>query len=215
MHLKLSSAKLGPFCLSLNVLTPLSISLQFNLALRDLPEVITETKKVFNGGLLEAGSHVCVEMSLRTAEGETMVLETWSLGMTDRCDPSARVSYTVYNRMGILLKSLICVTRVAPTYRLSRKQGAETYVICYRVYKGEPQIHHLGEGYASLQVGAVPTPAGTIVLRLNYRTKMLFSPQPLSRDLAADLKDDHFMPDLSPRKSNGPRPCHTVYTRQR
>ena len=144
-----------------------------------------------------------------------MVLETWSLTTSDQCDPSARVSYTVYNRMGILLKSLICITRQAPTYRLSRKQGADTYVICYRVYRGEPITHHLGENFSSIRVGSVPTPTGTILFNLHHRTKMLFSPQPLNRDLIADFKDDHFMADVSPRKINLPRPCHTAYTRVR
>ena len=194
----------------------ISVSFQFNLALKDLPEVFSETKKVFTGSTLSVGQNVCVEMSLRTAEGDTMVLETWSVGMTDHCDANARVSYTVYNRMGVLLKSLICVSRVTPAYRLSRKQGAETFVICYRLYMGEPQVHHLGEGYQIQKVGGVPTPLGTVTLTVFYRTKLLISPQRCCKDLSIDLKDDHFMPDLSPRRTNMPRPCHAAaYHRER
>ena len=182
--------------------------------MKDLPEVFSETKKVFTGNALLVGQHVCVELSLQTVEGETMVLETWSIGMTDISDPSTRVSYTVYNRMSILLKSLICASRATPAYRLSRKQGADTYVICYRVYMGEPQVCHLGEGFVTQKVGAVPTPLGTIVSKVMYRTKLLFSPH-VSRDLSVDLKDDHFMPDASPRKGNAPRPCHNIYNEPR
>jgi len=184
----------------------------FNLALVDLPEVLSETKRAWGTGGLKDGHHICIEMSLRTAEGENMVLETWSLVLSEPCDSAARVSHTVYNRMGLLLKSLIVVTRLAPAYSLSRKQGADSYVICYRVYRGAPVTDQLGEGPKSVNVGAVPTPHGTITLQVQYRTKLLFSPQPVSRDLVADLKDDHFMPDFSSQKT-GPWPCHPMYPR--
>lgn len=48
-----------------------------------------------------------------------------------RCDKDIKVSYTVYNRMSLLLKSLLAITRVTPAYKLSRKQGHD-YVILYR-----------------------------------------------------------------------------------
>ena len=74
-----------------------------------------------------------------------MVLETWSLGvLPEHNDPTVRVTYTVYNRMGILLKSLLSVSRVTPAYKLSRRQGPDSYIICYRIYMGEPQLHNLG-----------------------------------------------------------------------
>lgn len=48
-----------------------------------------------------------------------------------RCDKDIKVSYSVYNRLSLLLKSLLAVTRVTPAYKLSRKQGHD-YVILYR-----------------------------------------------------------------------------------
>lgn len=75
-----------------------------------------------------------------------MVLEVWSLGLSvDRCDSTVRASHTIYNRMSILLKSLISVSRVTPAYKLSRRQSADSYQILYRVYVGEPEIHCLGK----------------------------------------------------------------------
>ncbi|ELU07579.1 hypothetical protein CAPTEDRAFT_175434 [Capitella teleta] len=183
----------------------------FNLDINDIPEVLNETKKVFAGlvgGSLNVGQNICIEISLHTVEGESMILETWWMTLTDTIDPSARVSYTVYNRMGTLLKSLICATRVVPAYRLSRKQGSETFVVCYRIYTGEPQFH-LGVGHQKTRVGSVPTPTGTIVLSVAYRTKMLMSPQTsLHREMPFELKDDHFM-EGSPRKKQHemPIPC--------
>ena len=175
------------------------------------------------GGTLTVGQHICLEISLHTIEGETMILETWWMTVTDQVDASARVSYTVYNRMGVLLKSLICAARVTPAYRLSRKQGSDTFVVCYRIYTGEPQFH-LGEGYQKSRVGTVPTPAGTIVLSVAYRTRMLMSPQnSLKRDVPFELKDDHFtvgspkrmIPGESPVDATVAYPCHVGHREHR
>lgn len=48
-----------------------------------------------------------------------------------RCEKDIKVSYTVYTRLSLLLKSLLAITRVTPAYKLSRKQGHD-YVILYR-----------------------------------------------------------------------------------
>lgn len=86
---------------------------------------------------------LCVEISLRTSDEETMTLETWCIGIrTDLTDPSVRVTYAMYNRMGILLKSLVALTRVTPAYKLSRNKS--DYTMCYRIYMGEPQLSSLG-----------------------------------------------------------------------
>lgn len=77
-----------------------------------------------------------------------MVLETWSLGVhPEKSDPTVRVTYTVYNKMGTLLKSLLTISRLTPAYKLSRRQGPDSYIICYRIYMGEPQLHSLGMHY--------------------------------------------------------------------
>lgn len=74
-----------------------------------------------------------------------MILEVWSMGInSDQADPTLRPTYAVYNRMGLLLKSLISVTRVTPAYKLSRRQSSDSYNIYYRMYVGDPQVHNLG-----------------------------------------------------------------------
>lgn len=143
-----------------------------------------------------------------------MVLETWHIGMSEQCDYSAKVSYAVYNRMGIALKSVFSVSRVTPAYKLSCRQGADNYVICYKVYCGEPQFFHLGDGYQTAKIGTVPTPIGTITLNIAYRVKLLISPQRSSRDIHIEVKDDHFKTDCPPRKlSTAPKPCRMGYRR--
>ncbi|XP_063239954.1 autophagy-related protein 13 homolog isoform X2 [Bacillus rossius redtenbacheri] len=165
----------------------------------DLPEVLAEAKKALCGELASSKLPLCVEISLRTADDELMMLETWCLGVLEQRDPGVKVTYAVYNRMGVLLKSLISVTRVTPAYKLSRRQGPDSYVICYRIYVGEPQLHNLGEGYKQVRVGQLCTPVGTIHLSVSYRTKMTISPQHSGRENSIMVKSDHFHTDLSPR----------------
>ncbi|XP_027687676.1 autophagy-related protein 13 isoform X10 [Chelonia mydas] len=145
----------------------------FNLAIKDIPEVTHEAKKALAGQLPAVGRSMCVEISLKTSEGDSMELEIWCLEMNEKCDKEIKVSYTVYNRLSLLLKSLLAITRVTPAYRLSRKQGHE-YVILYRIYFGEVQLSGLGEGFQTVRVGTVGTPLGTITLSCAYRINLAF-----------------------------------------
>ncbi|XP_012930366.1 autophagy-related protein 13 isoform X4 [Heterocephalus glaber] len=145
----------------------------FNLAIKDIPEVTHEAKKALAGQLPAIGRSMCVEISLKTSEGDSMELEIWCLEMNEKCDKEIKVSYTVYNRLSLLLKSLLAITRVTPAYRLSRKQGHE-YVILYRIYFGEVQLNGLGEGFQTVRVGTVGTPVGTITLSCAYRINLAF-----------------------------------------
>lgn len=122
---------------------------QFNIAIIDQPDVLAETKKV-----LQISQHesivtrlpLCVEISLQTVEGDNMILEVWSLSVqSDQCDAQLRTTHSIYNRMGLLLKSLLSVTRSTPAYKLSRRQSGDSYQIFYRIYIGEAQTHQLGK----------------------------------------------------------------------
>lgn len=189
----------------------------FNLVITDNSEVQSEAKKILSGQSTTLGQNVCIEISLRTAEGDTMVLEMWSISLdSSQCDNSSKSSHTTYNRMSIALKSLLSVSRVTPTYKLSRRQGtcANDYVICYRLYLGDPQLYVLGDGYEKARVGSVPTPFGTIGISLAYRTKLLISPQKTGKDSLFDVKDDHFKRDSSPKRPSTPKPCSQGYKRE-
>ncbi|XP_029438224.1 autophagy-related protein 13 isoform X1 [Rhinatrema bivittatum] len=130
-------------------------------------------RKLWQGNCLLLVASMCVEISLKTSEGDSMELEIWCLEMNEKCDQDIKVSYTVYNRLSLLLKSLLAITRVTPAYRLSRKQGHE-YVILYRIYFGEVQLTGLGEGFQTVRVGTVGTPVGTVTLSCAYRTNLAF-----------------------------------------
>jgi hypothetical protein len=60
--------------------------LQFNLAIPDLPEVSTLTKSILSGNNPSQKLPICVEISLKTSEGDSMILETWLLSMTEPTD---------------------------------------------------------------------------------------------------------------------------------
>lgn len=119
-----------------------------NIAIKEIPDVITETKLALNSGLGDS-LPLCVEIFLKTVDGDTMILETWSIGLITESafDPfcSQHLVYTLYNRLGVLLKSLVSVSRVIPAYRYSRQQSSDSFQIHHRIYAGEPQIHKLGK----------------------------------------------------------------------
>lgn len=121
-------------------------SFQFNISIQDLPDVLAETKKALqvsqSDSTITNRLPLCVEISLQTVDGDRMILEVWSLNVNaDISDPQTKASYTVYNRMSILLKSLLSITRVTPAYKLSRRQSPESYCIYYKIYSGEPIIN--------------------------------------------------------------------------
>ncbi|XP_039997808.1 autophagy-related protein 13 isoform X2 [Xiphias gladius] len=183
----------------------------FNLAIKDIPEVTHEAKKALAGQLPGIGRSMCVEISLKTSEGDSMELETWCLEMNEKCDKDIKVSYTVYNRLSVLLKSLLAITRVTPAYKLSRKQGHD-YVILYRIYFGEVQLSGLGEGFQTVRVGVVGTPVGTVTLSCAYRTNLAFmSNRQFERSVPImGIIVDHFVdpPCSSQRAANMGQPCN-------
>ncbi|XP_050422725.1 autophagy-related protein 13 homolog isoform X2 [Adelges cooleyi] len=169
-----------------------------NVAIKELPDVISETKLVLSNGLCDSVP-LCVEIFLKTVDGDTMTLETWSIGLLSESafDPfcSRHLVYTLYNRLGVLLKSLVSVTRVIPAYRYSRQQSHDSYQIHHRIYAGEPQVHTLGKEYKELQIGQVSMPIGTIQVTVCYRTSMTLT----SQQDPIMLKSDHFRKEYSPR----------------
>jgi len=153
--------------------------------------------------LFNINSPFCIEISLRTPENQTMILETWCILFNDQLvDPTQKVCYSVYKKMSLVLRSLMCITRCTPTYQLSRRQSSDTYVLLYRMYCGEPIVHHLGENYATSKVGTVGTPIGSILINLAYRTRLTMTPQNSSHlnnetgnSFGIQIKDDHFIQD--------------------
>lgn len=89
-----------------------------------------------------------------------------------------------YNEMSILIKSIISLTRATPAYRISRDgQSADSYIVCYRVYKCEPSFEqvvkkaNLSENeircYSEeFKLGSVTTDHNIIDVSLVYRSNL-------------------------------------------
>ncbi|XP_067138560.1 autophagy-related protein 13-like [Centruroides vittatus] len=174
----------------------------FNLSITDLPEITAETKKAMAGRIPTIGLSMCCEISLKTSDGDSMVLETWTIDVDGRFDPRGKASYALYSRLSLLLKSAIAIARVTPAYKLSSQQGPDSYVICYRTYMGEPQYHMLGEDYQETKVGQVITALGVLSLVIAYRTKMTITPQKVEKESPFMVKSDYFKVDMSPKNSH-------------
>ncbi|KAL3275368.1 hypothetical protein HHI36_020135 [Cryptolaemus montrouzieri] len=172
----------------------------FNLNISDIPGLLLAAKKNISNKI-NYGCPVCVEIFLQTSEGDKMVLETWCICLLpEHSDPSPKITHTVYNQMGILLKSLVSVTRVIPAYKLSQRQGPDSYTIFFRMYEKEPEVHALGEGCKQVRIGQICTPVGTLQLSVAYRVKMTITPtQSSSRECSMLVKSDHFNTNLCPR----------------
>lgn len=180
---------------------PLAGNDWFNLVVEDHPDVYAETKKALSltpGESILKRLPLCVEISLKTAEGDQMILEVWSLDLqnsatvkpkdvndklqnqninsTPTDQPCLKTAHAIYNRMGMLLKSLISLTRATPAYKLSRRQCSDSYSIYYRIYVERPQTHALGEGLKNIRIGHLNTIVGNLVMSVAYRTKMTITP---------------------------------------
>lgn len=172
----------------------------FNLSIKDLAQ-ITNMTKLYLGNVesLFNSSPFCIEISLKTPENQTMILETWCILFNDQIvDSSQKVCFSVYKKMSLVLRSLMCLTRSLPTYQLSRRQNSDTYVLLYRMYSGEPIVHHLGENYATAKVGTIGTPIGSLIVNVAYRTRLTMTPQNSQNSAeycGIQIKDDHFTPN--------------------
>lgn len=213
--------------------SPLGGNDWFNIVVQDHPDVLDETKRALalkQGESILQRLPLCVEISLRTTEGDKMILEVWSLDLlpvdsnkaaagedckgeggninafndSQTLKASSHQLHVIYNRMSIMLKSLISLTRTTPAYKLSRRQCPDSYGIYYRVYVDRPQVHTLGERHKQVKIGQLNTILGSVIMSVAYRTKLTISPtaghqaattaHQAQQHNAIMLKSDHFRP---------------------
>lgn len=130
--------------------------------------MLEQTKDVLKGQSSEIPIVIEISLQSTTDPNTKLVLELWSIlydrGSDSSPTNSSRVIYNVYNRMGLLLKSLLCVTRSLPAYKLSRKlslSDEDEFKLYYNVFsaislfKGDragffkPKIKDLPQGASS------------------------------------------------------------------
>ena len=63
----------------------------FNLAVKDSTEVQSEARRSLSGSIPSPGLPLVCEVSLKTAEGDSLVLEVWRLAVVAGGDPGVKV----------------------------------------------------------------------------------------------------------------------------
>ncbi|CAB4063278.1 KIF3B [Lepeophtheirus salmonis] len=89
-------SRLGEKASCLSQPSPSSSSAWFNLAIKDIPEIALESKKVYS--VKSPGSHT-IEISLKTTEGDSMILETWCVAMNNE-NRNTKLNNVAYNHLG-------------------------------------------------------------------------------------------------------------------
>ncbi|KAI8429351.1 hypothetical protein MSG28_000003 [Choristoneura fumiferana] len=107
----------------------------FNLSIPDEPEVNYDTKRILNGEVVTALTNIlCIEISLKTIDGDEMVLELWTVKLAPCIEAPITSVSTIYYRMSVMLKSTLSISRITPAYKMARSQNNETYKIYHKIY---------------------------------------------------------------------------------
>lgn len=188
----------------------------FNLAIPDLKEISDEVKRCTEnmndgkGVTVCQKWTVCCEVSLRTSDGNSMVLENWVMSnepCTEEAKPMAtNQSLTVYSRMSMLLKSIITLTRATPAYKISSREQSTELVICYRVFETNDPMENIRDSKDKFSpetlIGAVSSNYNTLSTSLAYRKDMSTTGSRQQSANLMPLKTDHFKDNLTTEKSS-------------
>lgn len=178
----------------------------FNLAIPDLKEIGDEIKRCIddmNDGKGVTICHrwnVCCEISLKTSEGNSMLLENWVLTnepLSEEARPVAsNQSLTVYSRMSLLLKSIITLTRATPAYKISCRDQSTDLVICYRVFETVDPMENIRDTKEKFSpetiIGTVSSNYNNLTMSLTYRKDMSTTQSRTDSANLMPLKPDHF-----------------------
>lgn len=141
----------------------------FNLSVVDLPKVAGRLKKTIDsishlGFAIQSNWAVCCDISLQTEEDDVILLEKWILSnkyltqnspnkhnksvTSNQPNPSPTNSsttiYSVYNRMCLVLKTLVSAAHILPVYNVANKGIMEdNQIMCYRIYSDTPTYQNL------------------------------------------------------------------------
>ncbi|XP_065836024.1 autophagy-related protein 13 homolog isoform X2 [Oscarella lobularis] len=168
----------------------------FYLFIDDDVDLSVSTKEALRRSPMKAGrAAFCVEISANSSEEDvSCVLEQWSITITEKPSPrfTAMTSDNVYLKLGLLLRSLIAVSRTLPAYHLS-KSRQEDLSMSYRIFSnGIPKKEQLGSGkpyVCRLVVGSVATPLGCCSIQVNYAKELTFTPSIKTASIPIHLEE--------------------------
>jgi len=153
----------------------------FNISISDSPSVAEDCKHKVNVNDLLHGKTINLTVQLHSPDNDIMTLEIWTFAL-ERKYEQVKVTFTVYNALCLLLRSVIVASRATPTYKLTRKQttGGFFYVT-YDISTDEPRVGELGDSVRSERIGIVGTPSGTLTASVFYRTTLEIPSSPPNR----------------------------------
>ena len=213
----------------------------FHVAINDIQEVDENSLKCLDNLLFNSEENlspsscftisarwkICCEISLQTNDHESMTLEYW---LFENCPLSKEKdnvsgspisnSYSyhfanIYDRMSILLKSIMTLTRATPAFNISSKGQSEySHVICYRIYQCDFKFDQLlqqsgvneseiKQHYTSeINLGSIKSIHNQINVSFCYRTDMTRCRKisDVSDHNLLSLKNDHFTADISAKQ---------------
>ncbi|XP_064387865.1 autophagy-related protein 13-like [Halichondria panicea] len=144
----------------------------FNLSLPDDKQVSAELRRSLEGRLPEQDCPVCLEIIMDTNDGDSLVLETWTLTLDPQSrDISVSVGHSLYPRLSLMLKSVITLSRSTPAYRYSRHLD-DGNKFNFRVYCGHPDLPNYERDFKHVKFASTACPYGTISISLSYRSTL-------------------------------------------
>lgn len=117
---------------------------------------------------------ICLDIILRTSDGSFIILETWQLSTDgENKELKHKNHFSIYNRLGVLLKSVLSISRVLPSFNLAKKNEKD-FALYFRVHSEVYSLHQYGLNNV-LSIGFVKTPIGTVNIKTMYRRKVWLS----------------------------------------
>ena len=149
----------------------------FNISLHDCEanrKLQGRIRELFGKRVPTLSSPICLDIILRTVDGSFVILETWQISTDSELkEPKHKNHFLIYNRMGVLLKSVLSISRVLPSFNLARNNEKD-FTLYFRVHSEIYSLHQY-ELNNSLSLGFVKTPIGTINIKTMYRNKVWLS----------------------------------------
>ncbi|XP_066921482.1 autophagy-related protein 13 homolog [Clytia hemisphaerica] len=149
----------------------------FNIALHECEanrRLQAKVRDIYGKKIPTLWDPISLDIILRTFDGNYIILETWQLSTNlENKDPKHKNHFSIYNRLGILLKSVLSISRVLPSFNLAKKNEKD-FSLFFKVHTEVYSLHQY-ELHNSLSIGFVKTPIGTVNIKTMYRSKVWLS----------------------------------------
>ncbi len=131
-------------------------------------EIQKEVRSEFSSKTAVVQEPLWLNVYLKTAEGHDSLLETWNLSFVEKSDQNVKNCSVVYNKLSLLLKSLIAVTRSLPAYKLTRRKDKD-FSFYYKIMAEPPSKAIITQLPEKTKVGAVSTQFGSVSISVFFK----------------------------------------------